>query len=403
MARSSRYMVAGVLIVLLGALVAGCGGGSSSSSSETTAESNTTSNSAEETTSEGPEGSSGNLAEAEKKVAEAEDLEGIKWPEPPDEPYDPGTGKAAIIVCGTAGEGCLEQGELDKEALEAAGWDPGEILDGQFTASVQNGLIQKAVQEHVDGIVLNSIELASVKAGVEAAEKAGIPIACEFCAETPGYPVEGGPVPVSIDSGVGSGELIGEYIAVQAKGKGKVTQIVDPNYPVILERVAGTKKAIETYCPECEYEAVNLSDNELTEPGPPYFTALLAAHPPGDLEWIAATADTYANPIVKTAEQSGRSELKFTSIGAETAAFPQKIQEGLGEAAVYTPDAYVSWAAVDQVLRQSAGLEPWATGHMPDGLVTKKNVAQVLKNAPAPYYPPAFNFKAMFKKLWSGK
>jgi ribose transport system substrate-binding protein len=412
MGKTTRLLLLMVsLFVIVGIVAAGCGGGGSSSSSapETTAEEPAEENSGEteEVSEEGEEaeagGGSAGVEEAKKFVSEHSDLESLEYPEPPQEPYDPGTGKLGIVTCSTAGTGCLGMAKQTVKAAEAAGWEPSEIGDGKFTPSVQAGIIEKYVQEGYDGIVIDSIDLASVKAAVASAEKAGIPMACVMCTPDGGFEPSG-PVPLASTDGKETGEFIGNYVVANSEPGEDILQFRDKAFPVMIERGDAVKSTIEAMCEECNYEEQQIATEELTKPGPPYFTAALSAHPEGELGWAFAASDTYNIPAVTTAEQQGR-KVKFVGSDGEPVFLEDMIKNPeLAKATVWNPFNYAAWAAVDEVVRVAAGQETWEAYGLPVGYIDEKAEAEkALEAAPNYYSPPGFKYEAMFEKLWSGK
>jgi ribose transport system substrate-binding protein len=412
MGKTTRTLFAFLsLFVVLGIVAAGCGGGSSSSSSSTepAAEETTEEGNAgtEETGEEGEEaetgGGSAGVEEAKKFVSEHSDLEDLKYPEPPQEPYDPGKGKLGIVTCSTAGTGCLGMAKQTVAAAEAAGWEPSEIGDGKFTPSVQAGIIEKYVQEGYDGIVIDSIDLSSVKAAVANAEKAGIPMACVMCTPAGGFEPSG-PVPLASTDGKETGEFIGNYVVANSEPGETILQFRDKAFPVMIERGDAVKATIEELCEECNYEEQQIATEELTKPGPPYFTAALSAHPEGELGWAFAASDTYNIPAVTTAEQQGRN-VKFVGSDGEPVFLEDMIKNPeMAKATVWNPFNYAAWAAVDEVVRVAAGLETWEAYGLPVGFIDEPAVAEeAIKVAPNYYSPPAFDYEGMFEKLWSGK
>lgn len=399
MAKSKRLLIAAMaLFAVIGIVAAGCGGGDDDSTSDTTA----AETSSGEETGGGEEAASAGIEEAKEFVAEHSDLEGLTWPMPPDEPYDPGSGKMGIVTCSTAGTGCLGMAKQAVLATEAAGWEPSEIGDGKFTPSVQAGIVQKFVQEGVDGITIVSIDLASIKSAVDAAEKAGIPMSCVSCTPSPGFePTD--PVPLVSTPGDVGGEYLGNYVVANSKPGDTILQFRDKAFPIMIERGDTVKSVVEEKCPECNYEEQQIATEELTKPGPPFFTAALASNP--ELTWAFTASDTYNIPAVKTAVQQGR-EVKVAGIDGESA-FMEEIQEdnGVAQATVWQPFNYSSWAAVEEVIRQKAGLEIWdGYSDMPAAIIdTPEEVEAALKAAPNYYSPPDFDYEKMMEELWSGK
>jgi len=195
-------------------------------------------------------------------------------------------------------------------------------------------------------------------------------------------------------------------MAANHDGAGQVNLLVDHAFPINVERAEGLVSGLEKYCSGCSVEEGSFATVELTKPGPPSFNALLSSHPTGELEWVTAggPSDTYIEPMFKTAEQQGREEIKFFGADAEPAVLQNISEGGLTQATLYSPFPYATWAAVDEVVRQAAGLKPWKADELPTGYITPENVAEPLKAADnsEPWAPKSFNFKAMFEELWSG-
>jgi len=389
------------LLIALAAIVAGCGSSSGGSSSSTES---TESASSETTASESSGGGSEGQEAAQEFVAENSNLEKLEFPEPPDEPYDPGTGKIGIVICSTLGSGCVEMGKEAVKAAKAAGWEPTEPLNGEFSPNVQSGLIQKLVAEKVDAIELISIQPETVANAIHAAIEAGIPISDVYAAGDKVFPKWGGPLVQVTSDGVEQGEFAGTYIAANANSEGKTRVDVvgnDPAFAILLERTKGIENALGKYCPECELHITHLSGEELAKPGPPAFSALLSSNPPGSLEWVlGGPTDPFGQLMLKTAEQRGREDIKM--VGLDTA--PEVIENikagGLTQADIYSSFRYAAWAGVEQVIRQKAGLKPWKAYDLPPAYVTAENVAGPVSQLPLSYAPPSFDYEALFKQLW---
>ena len=186
--------VASLALIAFGAI--GCGDDDASSDAGSSDKAATTT-----------DGSSGKDAAVEA-AAKFQDTSSLEW-QKPTEAFDPGTGKVAVISCGNAGINCLQGSKDAQAAAKAMGWTPSPIFDGEFTPAKQAGYVQQAIQQKYDGIILVSIDANSIKAAVDAAAAAKIPIACVMCAN-PAF--EGNVHDVST-GGVAEGEAIGTWVA----------------------------------------------------------------------------------------------------------------------------------------------------------------------------------------------
>jgi ABC-type sugar transport system substrate-binding protein len=374
-----------VLLVALTALFAvGCGSSDDNSSSGDTGSSNASS---------GSGGSGGaDVATAEAAVKKYSQTTGVKWPQPT-EAFDPGKGRIAVISCGNAGINCKQGAEDAVTATKAMGWTPSPVFDGEFTPAKQAGFVQQAVQEKYDGIVLVSIDANSIKAAIDAAAAAKIPITCVMCVN-PGF--EGKVVDVT-SGGKLEGDALGNWIVADSKGKAKVLAYDDKSFPIVAVRQNAAKEAITKLCPDCTFKLDQFPTTDLTKPGPPTWTAALAANPPGSITDVMAAYDPAAIPMTKTAEQRGRTDFKMTGYDASPDYVALIKAGGVAAATTAAPFPYCSWGAVDQIARMKAGKQTWDSSALPIALVTKDNADQFTG---AFFSPPDFDFKAMFMKQW---
>lgn len=382
----SRVPLALVASLALTAGAAGCGSSSDSSSSSGSAK--TTSSSAN-TSSSADSGKQAAAAEVKK----FEDTASLKWPQP-SQKFNPGTGKVAVISCGNAGINCLQGSKDVQAAAKAMGWTPSPIFDGQFTPAKQAGFVQQAIQQKYDAIVLVSIDANSIKAAVDAAAAKKIPIACVMCVN-PAF--KGKVVDVS-SGGVAEGQALGDWIAANAKTDATVLAFDDKSFPIVAVRRQNAIDQLTKYCPTCKVDKADFPTSDLSKAGAPTFTAALASHPSGQLDFVMPPYDPAAIPFAKAAEQQGRTDFKMTGYDASPD-YLTLIKAGTGGAAATTaaPFPYSSWGAMDQVARMKAGQQPWSSDRLPSALVTAANADQFGKFG---FLTPTFDFKQKFMQLW---
>lgn len=370
--------VASLALIAFGAI--GCGDDETSSDTGSSSKAATTS-----------DGDSGKDAAVEA-AAKFQDTSSLEW-QKPTEAFDPGTGKVAVISCGNAGINCLQGSKDAQAAAKAMGWTPSPIFDGEFTPAKQAGYVQQAIQQKYDGIVLVSIDANSIKAAVDAAAAAKIPIACVMCANPTFDDVHD----VST-GGVAEGEAIGTWVASQAEPGAKIVGFDDKSFPIVAERRTNAIAKIKEYCPDCEVDEMDFPTSDLAKAGAPTFTAMLASHPAGSLDFVMAPYDPAAIPFAKAAEQQGRDDYKMSGYDASPD-YLTLIKAGTGGAAATTavPFPYASWGAMDQVARLKAGGQAWESDRLPSALVTADNADEFGKFG---FLTPSFDFKAEFLELW---
>lgn len=385
----SRVLLAVVAALAIGIGAAGCGGSSSSSKSSSGGGSASASPGSGKSSSSGS--SSGQKAAAQA-VKQYQDLANIKWPGPTQK-FNPGHGKVAVISCGNSGINCLKGSQDVEAAAKAMGWTPSPIFDGQFSPAKQAGYVQQAIQQKYDAIVMVSMDAQSIKAAVDAAAAAKIPIACVMCVN----PAFKGKVMDVSSGGIAEGKALGDWVAANAKQGAKILAYDDKSFPIVAVRRANALGQISKYCPSCQVEKSEFPTTDLSKPNMPTFSAALSSHPAGQLDFVMAPYDPAAIPMAKAAAQQGRSDFKLTGYDASPD-FLTLIKSGTGGAAATTasPFPYCSWGAMDQVARAHAGKPTWPSNHLPSALVTKSNLSQFQSG----FLEPNFNFRAKFMKLW---
>jgi len=372
----SRALLAVLAALMLSVFAVACGGSDDSSDS-----------------GDGGSGGGGSVEAAQKMVDKLKDPTQAEFPKPT-EAFDPGKGRVAVISCGNAGINCKDGSEDATDAAKAMGWTPSPVFDGEFNPAKQAGFIRQAIQEKYDAIVLVSIDAKSIKAAVDAAAKANIPVTCVMCSN-PG--MEDVVTDVTT-GGTADGEAIGYWTAADSGGEGKVIAFDDASFPIVNVRVNAAKEILAENCPDCEVEVKDIATTELTEPGPPTWTATLTANPPGSFKYAWSAYDPFAIPMAKTAEQQGRDDIKITGYDASPD-FVELIKKG-GDAAATTaaPFEYAAWGAVDQAARQVVGAPEWDGTKLPVMLVTEDNADDPALEAG--FFNPPFDYKAEFEQLW---
>ena len=382
---SSWLRRAGILLASLSVLsfAAGCGSDDKSSSSSSGSTSSTSTGS----------GGSGQDA-AKAAVAKLSQTTGVDFPQPT-EAFDPGTHKVAIISCGNAGINCLRMSQAAEKAAKAIGWQASPILDGKFTPATQGGLLQQAVQQGYDAVILVSMDTSTFKAAIDAAAAKKIPMACVQCVGSPPDKVTD-----VTTGGTKEGEAIGTYVASTLEGKGNILMFTDSAFPIVTRRTEGAKAKIKEYCPDCTVKVIPFPTTDLAKPGPPTFTAAMAGNPKGSLDWVVTGYDPMAVPMLKTAEQQGRTEFKMSGYDGSKDFTSQIGPDKVAQADTSTPALYAAWASMDIVARKLAGKPVWEhTQELPLALITPENAAEFQKGEG--FFEPAdFDYKSILAKLW---
>jgi ribose transport system substrate-binding protein len=381
MTRGRRLRAGAGILAVAAMLLAGCGDDSSDDKSSDA-------------------GDGGSSGAGEVTNQEAKDLVDallagdVEFPAPT-EAVDPGEHHIAIIASGLASPGPTILSQNAEEAVEAIGWTADPPADGKFTPTTQAQLIQQAVLDEVDGIILVSITPAAVDAAVTAASDAGIPMVCALC----GPELPEGMVGVGNDA-LAAGDAQAAYAAAVAEPGDTVVVYQNGEFKQSTQQMEQAAKKVEELCPDCTVETPDLTLAEAATPNAPIFTSLLNEYPEGEVSSVLMPFDTPASVLANAAQALGRSDFNVVGLGALS---PFVDMVGAGQPAVAKADVLIStplygWASVDQLARLLAGGDTWEADAMPVGLVDQSTYGDY--EAGNLFIMPDSDWQGAYTELW---
>ena len=378
---SRRLAACAASIAALALVLAGCGGSDSSGA-------------------EGDGGSSGGTSAlqqtAQENVAQYEN--GPETYPGPTEPFKVVPGKAVVIQCGSGAPICKEGGDETVDALHAMGWEAPPAIDQQFSPQVGMGAIDRAITDGVDGIIIIGSDVNPLKAAVDRALAADIPVLCANCMSGPEW--AGKVYDVSPDY-YEQGAYAAWRVIAEAGDHAKVHGFRDLAFLSATTRQKGLVETIEKECPDCTIDMEDFSAPDIAKPGPPQFSALLAANPEGSLDYVVGHYDGFAVAAAKTEKNAGRTDIRIGGYDGYT--------NGLEELSSNNPPMdfivaeaynYNGWAAVDLLGRIKAGVPLWE-GYENTGstIIDSTNVQQYLDQEPD-HFPGPPDYRTKMPELW---
>jgi ABC-type sugar transport system substrate-binding protein len=316
----------------------------------------------------------------------------------PDTPIAPGLGRAAVLACGNSAPVCAQQATAAADALNRMGWDAPAPVDGQLSPQVQSAFIDRAVQDRLDGVILVAVDVNGIKASVERAADAGLIIMCTQCSSGPQWAGKVHDVTADFHA---QGEMAAWKVIADKGDRAKIFGSQDDQFTSSVVKMTGLKDGITKNCPECKLDVLNLVVADSSKPGPPSFTAFLASHPQGAVDYFVPYYDGLSTVVSKTTKNSGRSDFLIGGFDGSP--------DGLNTLAtanppmsfdVAEPFTYEEWAAADLMARIKAGQPLWADyDRMPSTLITNNNVGHYLKAQPDSFPAPE-GYQQKFLGLW---
>lgn len=385
----SRSLVALVAAFAAGAVVlAGCSSGSSGASQGPSTPAASSSSSASSA------GGSDLQTQAKAKVAGYEAFS--KTYPGPTTPVNPGTGKAEVLSCGAGA--CVEQSAVAVTALRKLGWTVPPYTDGQFSPAVESAFMNRAVQHRDDAVILVAVDVNTIQASVQAAVSAGMIIMCTQCQSGSQWAGKVYDVTVNFHD---QGEVEAWKVIADKGDKAKVFGTQDPQFSQSVAKGQGLKDGITSDCPTCTVEISTFPSGTASQAGPPEFTAFLASHPVGTVDYYVPHFDGLSVPVVKTTQNAGRTDFLIGGTDGSDGGINTLATSNPPMAFdVVEPFTYEEWCAADLIARIKTKASVW-TGYdaMPSTLVDSSNITQFLATYPDKSPTPA-DYQANFLKLW---
>lgn len=382
--KSAGLCALALAVLAMAVLAAGCGGGDSST------DSGGGGGSTPSTEAEGGGGNAG-VAEAEKKVAEAQ--QPIKF-EPPGPAFEmsQNKGKTVYFIAPTLALPFVVQ---IVEGLEEAAKEAGVkvvVWDGKGVVSTQNAGLQQAIAQNADGIIMQAVDPKLLANSVNQAAAKGIPIIDANNTQPDD------PTPAGVFGHVGvsterEGQIQVDYATAQSEGDVTATMINAPLFAVYRERIPAVEAEFEKVCPDCSFD---VKDIDITKPTqiPGVVSSVIRANP--DTNWIFPALDGMV-PQIELGLKSAGSTADGVQI-ASTDALTEQLEQ-IGSSDVLTADVgsynpWQGWAELDLIGRAMAGEEP-LNYEMPLRLFTKESPPET-----ATGNWTGVDYQAEYKKLW---
>lgn len=337
---------------------------------------------------------------AKEKVAEFEKAPTQDDVPGPTEPFDPGSGKAEAMACGNAAPVCAEQAKFAVEALREMGWDAPTPYDGEFSPQKQAAFLNRAVQKGLDGVIMVSVDVDTIKSAVDRALDAGLTIACTFCVSGEAY--KGKVYDVTADFAA-EGEMVAWAALANSGDKTKAVHFSDKAFDPPPIRLQSFKETVEANCSSCEVETRDFATGSIAKPGPPEFNALLSSKPAGTVTDVVAHYDGLGVAMAKTLKQRGRDDI---TIGAYDIT-PESVQQTLNSDSAYkyagiAPYTYAEWGAADILGRVKAKKEIWeGYDKLPATLMTPNNAERYRDTDTV--FEGTDDWKQRFRDVWNAE
>ena len=205
------------------------------------------------------------------------------------------------------------------------------------------------------------------------------------------------------DNVYAAGSVHANNVIVRSGGTAKVLMVNIPDFAVLVSQRNGAAAAFEENCPNCTFEELAVSlDQLLTGEVPGAIISAFQADP--DLDWLMVAFDGMLYGILDALEGAGLDERISVSLTDHDAASLQECVDGRIEFGTVNPVLYTAWLMVDGMVRTSVGQDIPGNGHVtppiPLFLTQTPESCQALLDTPEADWKGPATMEAQFAALW---
>jgi len=329
--------------------------------------------------------------EKSKMSRAALDVGGVTWSGADKSPPPAKGVTVAVMPCPLAYAVCKYLYDSAAAAAKAIGWEAIPIDNKGDPAVAQKG-VDAAINRGVKCVLTLAHPARDIKAQITRGKEQGIAFVTGFSDDPKQF---GGDVGFGLDYAA-AGALLGAYVI--ANGGGGIVIFNAPQDPQLTVRINGFKEFIEKYGGSST-KVIDSEEFSLAAGGQGEITkmqAVLTRFPKDSFRWVIAPFDETLTPLLETAQQRGRNEIKGVSFDGEEVAYADIRKGGPQVASISWGLEWVAWAGIDECNRALNKAEVGVNKDFPLQLTDSSNVPSVNVK-----YDTGFDFKSHYMQMWS--
>lgn len=272
-----------------------------------------------------------------------------------------------------------------------------QVCDGKGTPTDIGGCIGQATDAGAAAVVVDAVPYALAANGLDAAQKAGIPVVISNQVPDPAHPASKTLTWVPVPGGEQQSRLF-DWIASDSKGKARILINQSSDGPSPASYVAAGTSTLAKSCPDC-----TVTVNKVTSSNfaliPSSTSAALLKDPA--ITYVDSQFEQYLQPTQGGVQQTSRTDIKVVT-GSASLGGMKALASGSPVAVTAQAAAFQGWVNTDAALRLILG-RPVPEYTIPTRLFTKDNIGDVKLTEEAElsgeWFGPA-TFTDDFKKLW---
>jgi ABC-type sugar transport system substrate-binding protein len=394
---SARVLAAaGVLLVALALVIAGCGGGSSSTSGGSTETSEGSSGGSTE--SSGTEESSSSetafpaAAKANEEFEARPTSVGIKAPVGKPIPE----GKTIdFIQCGVPA--CKTEGELFESAAGELGWTIKSINAGTTPEEIKAAYDQ-AIKDEPDAVLGSGYPRSLFEPEIAELKAKNIPVIEFFVEEEAGNGITA--VIGGIPTTEYQGKMMADYILAHSTNKEmEIGAVNAQGFETVTATIESVEKVFGEECPACQVKKLEAPLTAIGKDLPQRISSFLTANP--GIEWTTVGYNDMVTGLPTALKGAGIENANLTTVNISTSIAPYLANDEYLQATVGSSFNEVYWRGIDLLARMFAGVsykEDLDDSTLPYWTITKESLPTSSEE-----FPNVENYEEQFKELWGIK
>jgi ribose transport system substrate-binding protein len=398
-ASARALAAAGILLVGLVLVIAGCGGGSSTTSAgeETGTSESAGAGESESAGGTEEEGSSSESAfpKAAKENEEFEERPTSVGIETPVGKPIPKGKTIDFIQCGVPA--CKTEGELFEAAAKELGWTIKSINAGTTPEEIKAAYGQ-AIKDEPDAVLGSGYPRSLFNPEIEQLKAKNIPVIEFFVEEEAGNGI------TAVIGGIPTTEVQGQMMAsyILAHSTDEEMEIGAVNAQG-FETVTGTIESVEKVfgeeCPGCQVKKLEAPLTAIGKDLPQRIASFLTANP--GIEWTTVGYNDMMTGLPTALKGAGVEDAKMTTVNINTAIAPYLENGEYLQATMGTSFPEVYWRGIDLLARLFAGVdykEDLDDTTLPYWTITQESLPTTEEE-----FPVVEDYEDQFRKLWGVK
>lgn len=309
--------------------------------------------------------------------------------------------KVWIVSSGQAIDVAAQASGGAADAAKMIGWSS-KVFDGQFQPNLALSGVQQAIAAKADGIILYAIDCSNVKAGLESAKRAGIPVVgieSRDCTPSLETPLSYGPTYGEFDGlEKGWGAAAASWLVAKSAPTGTVIELKETDSAATLLISEGFQASVKAGCAGCTVKTVTFTATDIGPALQQKTQQALLQSP--DAKGLFAPYDALMTSGVAAAVQaSGRAKAINVISGGGSVPNLDLIRQHRGQNAdLIFSSRWEGFAAIDWLNRIFNGTTPAAdTSATGIGFQLVDEDHNLTPTGPV---PSTVDFEAAYNKAW---